>query len=255
MDWHRYWNIVVYRTYAELKSEVQLNYMGYVWWLLEPLLNTVLFYVILVTILEQSTTGAVSFLLVGSITWQWLNSSLLSAANSIFDAGGMLKQIYLPKVVLPLISILTSTWKFLFIFFLLLVWVWCTGYPPSVAYFALPLILLLELAVILTFSLPLAAIIPYFPDARVAVDAILRSIMLVSGIFFSVDKLPPVYHFYFYLNPMAVLIEAYRAILLYGEWPRWDLLAYVAIFCACGLTLTAWLYVRVDRSVVKAIHR
>jgi len=255
MDWHRYWNIVIYRTYAELKSEVQLNYMGYVWWLLEPLLNTVLFYVILVTILEQSTTGAVSFLLVGSITWQWLNSSILSAATSIFDAGGMLKQIYLPKVILPLISILTSTWKFLFIFLLLLIWVWCTGYPPTVTYLALPLILLLQLVVILAFSLPLAAIIPYFPDARVAVDAILRSVMLVSGIFFSVDKLPTVYHFYFYLNPMAVLIEAYRAVLLNGEWPRWDLLSYVAIFSICGLVLTTWLYVRVDRSVVKAIHR
>jgi len=255
MDWHRYWNIVIYRTYAELKSEVQLNYMGYIWWLLEPLLNTVLFYVILVTILEQSTTGAVSFLLVGSITWQWLNSSILSAANSIFDAGGMLKQIYLPKVILPLISILTSTWKFLFIFALLLAWVWCTGYLPSVTYLALPLILLLQLAVILAFSLPLAAIIPYFPDARVAVDAILRSVMLVSGIFFSVDKLPPDYHFYFYLNPMAVLIEAYRAVLLDGKWPRWDLLSYVGIFCVCALALTTWLYIRVDRSVVKAIHR
>ena len=37
----------VYRAYAELKSEAQLNYMGYVWWLLEPLLNTILFYVIM----------------------------------------------------------------------------------------------------------------------------------------------------------------------------------------------------------------
>jgi lipopolysaccharide transport system permease protein len=255
MDWRRYWNIVIYRTYAELKSEVQLNYMGYVWWLLEPLLNTVLFYVILVTILEQQTRGEVSFLLVGAITWQWLNSSLLTASSSIFDAGGMLKQIYLPKVVLPLIAILTSTWKFLFIFLLLLVWVWCCGYRPTVAYLALPLILLLELAVILAFSLPLAALIPYFPDARVAVDAILRSLMLISGVWFSVEKLSPAYHFYFYLNPMAVLIEAYRAVLLYGQWPHWDLLGYVAIFSACGLALTAWLYARVDRSLVKAIHR
>ena len=31
----------------------------------------------------------------------------------------MLKQIYLPKIVLPLISILTSAWKFAFIFLLL----------------------------------------------------------------------------------------------------------------------------------------
>jgi lipopolysaccharide transport system permease protein len=252
MEWRRYWHIVVYRAYAELKSEAQLNYMGYVWWLLEPLLNTVLFYVLLVAVLEQQPIGASSFLLVGAITWQWLNASVLNAATSIFDAGGMLKQIYLPKVVLPLISILTSTWKFIFIFFLLLVWIWINGYRPNPAYAALPLLLLLELGVILSITLPLAVLIPYFPDARIAVDAILRSVMLISGIFFTV---PPAYEKYFYLNPMAVLIVSFRDALMYGTWPPWGLLGYVGLFCALALTFTAWLYVKVDRSLVKAIHR
>ena len=254
MEWKRYRDIVVYRAYAELKSEAQLNYMGYVWWLLEPLLNTILFWVLLVTVVEQSPLGTVSFLLVGAITWQWFNASILTAANSIFDAGAMLKQIYLPKVVLPLISILSSTWKFAFIFALLLLWVCCNGHPPSLAYVALPLLLILELGVILVFSLPLAAIMPYFPDARVAIDALLRSLMLISGIFFPVEKIP-FYRFFFHLNPMAVLIESYRAVLLDGHWPRWDLLAYVTLFCLVGLSLTAWLYAGVDRSLIKAIHR
>lgn len=255
MEWNRYWNIILYRAYAELKAEAQLNYMGYVWWLLEPLLNTVLFYVILVTVLEQSTVGAISFLLVGAITWQWFSASILNAANSIFDAGGMLKYIYLPKIVLPLISVLISAWKFAFLFALLLVWVWISGYPVTIAYAALPLLLLLELGVLLVVSLPLAATMPYFPDARIAVDAVLRSVMLISGILFPIEKVPAAYQGLFYINPMAILIEAFRSILLHGHWPRWDLLGYVALFCVVGLGFTAWLFVRVDRSLVKAINR
>jgi lipopolysaccharide transport system permease protein len=255
MEWRRYWHIVVYRAYAELKSEAQLNYMGYVWWLLEPLLNTILFYVIMAVVLEQMTVDKISFLLVGAIVWQWLNASLLNAANSIFDAGGMLKQIYLPKIVLPLISILTSAWKFAFIFLLLLAWVWVDGHYPGISYLALPLLLVLELAVILALTLPIAALMPYFPDARIAIDALLRSIMLISGIFFTVDRIPHQYQTYFYLNPMAVLIEAFRDILLYRRWPHWDRLGYVALFCAVAFAFTTWLYARVDRSLVKAIHR
>jgi lipopolysaccharide transport system permease protein len=255
MDWSRYGDIILYRTYAELKSEVQLNYMGYVWWVLEPLLNTVLFYVILVAVLEQSSAGSISFLLVGAITWQWFNASLLNAAPSIFEAGGMLKQIYLPKFILPLISILTSSWKFLFLFLLLLAWCWATGHAPGITYLALPLLLVLQFGIILVFTLPVALAIPYFPDARVAIDALLRSVMLVSGIFFPVEKLPPAFHFYFYLNPMAVLIEAYRAVLLDGRWPRAELLAYVALLIVAGLVVTTWFYARFDRAVVKAIHR
>jgi lipopolysaccharide transport system permease protein len=255
MDWRRYWDIIIYRTYAELKSEAQLSYMGYVWWILEPLLNTVLFFIIMTAILEQSIKGFFSFLLVGSIIWQWLNASLLGAANSIVDAGGMLKQIYLPKAVLPLITIFTSTWKFMFIFLLLLISVWASGHPPTAAYACLPLLLLLEFAVIVAFTLPLAAIMPYFPDTRIAIDAILRSALLISGVFFPASQLPPSYRVYFHLNPMADLIEAFRTVLLDGRWPRWYLMGYVALLSLCGLAVTAWLYTRVDRSIVKSIHR
>ena len=255
MDWNRYWHIILYRAYAELKSEAQLNYMGYVWWLLEPLLNTVLFYVIVVFVLQQSTVGTVSMLLVGAIVWQWFNSSVVNAAGSIFDAGGMLKFIYLPKVILPLISILISSWKFVFIFALLLIWVWASGHGVSATYAALPVLLLLELGVILAVSLPLSAIMPYFPDARIAIDALLRSGMLISGIWFPIEKVPIAWRGLFYLNPMAVLITGFRDVLLHGRWPQWDLLGYVAIFCLVSFAGTAWLYARVDRSLVKAIHR
>ena len=255
MDWRRYWDIILYRTYAEVKSEAQLSYMGYLWWLLEPLLNTVLFFFILSAIVERAPTGQFLFLLVGAIIWQWMNASLIGASNSIVDAGGMLKQIYLPKAVLPLISILTNTWKFAFVFLLLILCVWVTGSRPTQAYAALPLLLLLEFAVILAFTLPLAVIMPYFPDARITVDAILRSLLLLSGIFFPVSQLPPTYRFYFHLNPIADLIEAFRAVLLEGHWPDWSMLVYVALVSLGGLAMTALLYGKLDRSVVKAIHR
>lgn len=255
MGWQRYWDIIIYRTYAELKAEAQLSYMGYLWWVLEPLLNTILFFVILATVLEHSTVGAISFLLVGAIIWQWFSASMMGAANSVVEAGGMLRQIYLPKIVLPIISILSNSWKFIFLFLLLLVFCWATGHPPSLAYITLPLLLALEFAAILAFTLPLAFIMPYFPDARVTVDALLRSVMLISGIFFPVSQLPEAYKIYFHLNPLADLIEAFRDVLLDGNWPQWNLMGYVALICSAGLILSAWLHKLVDRSMVKAIHR
>jgi lipopolysaccharide transport system permease protein len=255
VEWRRYRDIIIYRTRAELKAEAQLNHMGYVWWLLEPLLNSVLFYVLLVLVVERSTTDMISFVLVSSITWQWFGGTVMGTAGSIFDAGGILKQVYLPKVVLPLIAIFSSSWKFLFIFLVLLLWLWGTGSLPNPAYLSLPVLLVLEFAVILSFSLPLAAIIPYFPDARVAVDALLRSLMLVSGTFFPASILSPTVRTYFYLNPMAILLENFRRVLIKGQWPDWAMLGYVALFCAVCLSFTWWFYARIDRSVVKAIHR
>ena len=255
MQWERYRDIVFYRAYAELKAEAQLNYMGYVWWLLEPLLNTVLFYVLLAFVLEQQAADSVSFILVGAIVWQWTSSSIMASSGSIYDAGGMLKHVYLPKIVLPLIVLLTTTWKFLFVFVLLLAWVVATGHPLTAAYAVLPLLLVLQMLVNVVTSVAVAAVIPYFPDARIAVDALLRSLMLVSGIFFHIEKLPAAYHFYFFLNPMAILIESYRDILLDGHWPPWPMLSALTMVCVAALFLVLAFYRRIDLSVVKTINR
>jgi lipopolysaccharide transport system permease protein len=255
MQWERYRDIVIYRAYAELKAEAQLNYMGYVWWLLEPLLNTVLFYVLLVVVLERQTADSISLCLVGAIIWQWTSSSILSSAGSIFDAGGMLQHIYLPKVVLPLIVLLTTTWKFLFVFVLLIGWCWVAGHPPTAAYAALPFLLLLQGLVNGVASLAVAAVMPYFPDARITVDALLRSLMLVSGIFFPISQVSPAYRVYFYLNPLAVLIRSYRDVLLAGHWPAGPPLVVIAVSGTAALAVVLALYRRIDLSVVKAIHR
>lgn len=255
MNWKRYWDIILYRAYAEVKSEAQVNYMGYVWWALEPLLNTLLFYIILVLVMQKSTVGALSFLLVGTITWQWFSASVVASANTIFDAGTMLKFIYLPKVLLPLISILAGIWRFAFLFVLLLAWCVLTGRTPGLPYLALPLLLALQLLLILGVSLPIAALIPYFPDARYAVEVLLRSLMLISAIFFSVDQVPAQYHFWLFLNPIAVLIESYRDILLKGVWPDFLHLSYVGLFGTAAILVSLAVYRRIDLSVVKSIHR
>jgi len=255
MEWERYRDIVIYRAYAELKAEAQLNYMGYVWWLLEPLLNTVLFYVLLVVVLEKQAADSISLCLVGAIVWQWTSACINASAGSIFDAGGMLKHIYLPKVVLPLIVLLTTTWKFLFIFVMLIGWCWAAGHRPTVAYAALPLLLVLQALVNGVAGLAVAAVMPYFPDARITVDAVLRSLMLVSGIFFPIEQVSPKYHVYFYLNPLAVLVESYRDVMLHGQWPSWPRLGWIGVGSAAALVVVLALYRRIDLSVVKAINR
>lgn len=255
MNWKRYWDIVLYRAYAELKAEAQINYMGYVWWVLEPLLNTVLFYIILILVMQQSNVGAVSFLLSGTVIWQWFSASVMSSSRSIFDAGSMLKLVYLPKILLPLISILAGLWRFAFLFSLLVVWCVCTGHLPTIHYLALPVLFAAQLLVIVGFSLPIAALIPYFPDARFAVDAILRSLMLVSAIFFSIDQIPAKFHIWVYMNPMAVLVESYREVLLEAEWPHFPRLVLAASIGALMIVLSLSIYRRIDRSVVKSIHR
>ena len=94
---------------------------------------------------------------------------------------------------------------------------------------------------------------PYFPDGEIVLDTFLRSLMLISGIFFKTGDVSGPLLKLFFLNPMAQLIIAYRAILIHGQWPDWSSLSYVLAFDCCLLVLAYCIFKKIDRQLVKVL--
>jgi lipopolysaccharide transport system permease protein len=99
-----------------------------------------------------------------------------------------------------------------------------------------------------------AAIMPFFPDLRVILENGMLMIFFLSGIFFDMTKLPESVQTYLWLNPMAVIINTYRKILLKGMLPDWHQLLFVLSFSFVILLLALYLYHRFDRIYPKIIH-
>jgi lipopolysaccharide transport system permease protein len=249
-----YKDIVLYSTYANLKAENERTYLGYVWWLLEPLLNTVLFYVIFFMFLKHGEPGFLTFLLIGTIMWQWFQGTVMISITSIVEKAGVIKQVYLPKIIFPIVKVLANTWKFMWVFLILLVYLWVTGKYPNVYYLYLPLIMFLNFILILQVSYILAIIVPFFPDLQTVTDTFLRMMMLFSGIFFAGTQVPEKYQILFYCNPVAVLLESYRDVLLYARAPHLGHLAYVLAICVILVPIIISINKRLDLSVAKAVN-
>jgi lipopolysaccharide transport system permease protein len=71
--------------------------------------------------------------------------------------------------------------------------------------------------------------VPVFPDLRLIIDNGLLLLFFLSGVFFDIESLPEDITALVYINPMAMLIDAYRSVLLHAEPPRFDLLFAVVI--------------------------
>ena len=81
----------------------------------------------------------------------------------------------------------------------------------------------------LAIGIPLSAWIPYFRDGSSVISAVLTLLGFVSGIFFSSEQVPEKYRLAMELNPMTILMTAYRDIMLNGIWPNFpSLFAIVA---------------------------
>jgi lipopolysaccharide transport system permease protein len=182
--------------------------------------------------MKSAQPDFVPFLLVGLTIWQWFKSCVSHGGYAIWLNLNLIRQVKLPVAIFPSVQILADTVKFLYILALLLAILWCTGYPPNAAYLALLPVLAVELVFASAAAYFVAALVPLIPDLRFVIEQILQVLMFLSGVVFSLEAVPPPWRQVFALNPIAVLVDAARAILLHGTWPDWFALARVGVISA-----------------------
>ena len=234
----RHWRYAMYRGYLNLLTEASKYHFGWLWWLLEPILMTAVFAMVF-TFIRPRGVDFVYFLVVGVTAWLWFSNAVGNSTQSLVAAKSLIIQTRLPKTLFPLIAVITSSYKQFFVFCVLFgVFALTSGISPS--WIALPLVVLTELCLIVAVATSAAFLCAWFPDVRFFVVSGLQLMMFCSGIFFDISTFPPAAQDWFRANPMAVLIEQYRAILLYGQWPN---LAWCG---AAGVGAVLWIAI-VDR--------
>lgn len=250
---HRYIELVWYKAYADLRAEAARAYLGVAWWVLEPLLYMVVFYVVFGLLFQRGGDGFVSFLLCGLVVWRWFGSSVLRGAGAISNNAGLMLQVYIPKYLFPAIVLITTTIQFLIVFGLLLGYLLIVGRATSLCWLALPAVLLAQLLFISACVLVIAAIVPFVPDVKKLIQNGLTLLFFLSGIFYDISELPEAAQPYFYLNPMATIIENYRLVLLQASWPNWQALGITLAPSLSGAAIGMYLLTRYDRVYPKVV--
>ena len=239
-------DLVIYKTYADLRAEAAKTYINYMWWVIDPILSMLVFYFVFGVMLQGGTEGYVAFLLSGLVIWNWYRQSISNGGGAILTGQGLMGQVHVPKLIFPFTTLLTDLTKFALVFALLLIFLWLSGYPVGTPYFALPVMLLVQFLLIAGLSCLLAALVPYLPDLRFLVDNLLNMQFFMSGVFFLARDVPEPYQDWFYFNPMAGMIEDFRNVLLHGVWPDWERLGTIAFVASIILINAVALTRRLD---------
>ena len=218
-DFTRYKDIILYRALAGLKSEARQNFLGYFWFVLEPLISTGIFYFAMSHLTGQRGAGAVFSILLGMTAWQWFEGSVLLSANSIKSKFHIHQQVPLPKFLFPLVDISINTIRFTFAFTIIVVACLMINKGPSWALLSLPAVLIIQLLFIVSLSLVISIAVTLFSDLFLILQSTFRLLFFVSGIFFGAERVPPHLLPYFHANPITIFIESYRAIIIDQKMP------------------------------------
>ena len=215
----RHLELALYRSYADLKSEILQTYMGVLWWIIEPITSMFIYYFVFKTVLRVHTEDFIPFLLIGVVMWRWFAASVQVGANAIIRNRGLIQQAPVHALVYPAVEFFENTFKFLVSLLVLLVFLWVYGYGIQAHYLMLPLILLIEMFFIFGIMLPLCAVVPFLPDIASVIPHAIRIGFYASAVLFPPDRIPEQWRWVVDYNPMAVIIASSRDVLMYNRWP------------------------------------
>ena len=241
-------DLVLYRGFSELRAEAARSYLGIIWWVMEPALFVVVFYLVFEMGFRRGSDDFVPYLLCGLVPWKWFDGTVRSASTVLSGSVGLMRQLYLPKYLLPAAVIVTNTLKFFIVLAILMVFLSLYGVQAfNGALVYLPLVVLVQLLLIIGVGGLAAALVPLLPDLRYVVNYGLMMLFFMSGIFFSLSDMSPEAQRYLVFNPMLLVIDAYRAVLLDAAMPSMSRLAAVASASVAMIFAAIYLFRRFDR--------
>ena len=215
--------LIRYLVQADMKKRGSDTFLGNLWWILDPLLQMVV-YVVFVTILARRPAPDYPlFIFAAVLPWKWFSSVVTDATSSVVGQGSLIRQIAFPKIVLPIASATAGVvgfgWGLLALIAIMLAY--ADRITPMLLW--IPVIAAVQYVFSVAAAIFLSAANVFFRDLGNVAGHVLRLWWFLSPSLYSLSALDnlgfirehPILRTIAGLNPFAVLFEAYRAV-IYG---------------------------------------
>lgn len=125
--------------------------------------------------------------------------------------------------------------------------------PIGLTILYVPLILIIQ--IILTFGISLlgAAVNVFYRDVRFLIPLALQIWMYISPVIYPANLVPSKFRSIYFLNPMAVLIDTYRRIILFNQVPDWPYLGLTSLISVLLLVGAYRYFKRAEREFADLI--
>jgi lipopolysaccharide transport system permease protein len=226
-----------------IERDIKLRYrgslLGLLWTLVNPLAELLVLLFVFGLVLRNDIPNFPAYLFTGLIVYGWFQSSLNFATGSIVGNRELVRRPGVPSVILPIVTVASNLVHFVLSLPILLALLVLSDIPFTSALIALPFLVVVEFALILGLAYPVAMMHVWFRDTQHVLRIALQLLFYLTPVFYEADSVPGRLQWFYQINPMAQMIDAYRAVLLRGEFPNPTGLLYLVL--ASGVLLAVGL--------------
>lgn len=176
-------------------------------------------------------------LFAGLIVFNLFSECISRAPSLVLNNVNYVKKIIFPLDILPWVTLGSALFHAGISLAVLMVFLGLLGHPFSLTMLWLPFILLPFLLLIMGLSWFLASLGVYLRDIGQIIGMLLTVLMFMSPIFYPLSALPESISQFLFLNPLTLIVEQMRAVLIWGQQPAWQSLGY---YSTAALAI-AWL--------------
>ena len=177
----------------------------------------------------------------GMFVWVYFAAVMGNAGNSIINAQGIVKKIYFPRLIIPLSKALVSLVDFGINICLVLIIFMFYQFVPSVHIIFFPCFILILMLASLGVGIWLSALSLRFRDFQQIGAFALQIGVYLSPVAYPSSLIPEKFRLYYFLNPMAGIIESVRWSIFGGNF---DYLYFISFFVAIVLFVSSLFYFR-----------
>lgn len=221
----------------ELRVRYHRSVLGFLWTLINPILMMTTLTLVFSQLFDKSGDWKryAIYLFAGQVPWSLFAGCLTDSSMSIIANEGLIRKIYLPKLVFPLAKTLINLTTFLLSLVALYVLAILMGSRLSSAMILLPLVIFLFTVFAFGLGLVLAVTNTFFRDTSHLIGVILQAWYFATPIIYDYSVLPATMQARCWLNPAFPFIRMFQLIIRDGEWPTLTLFLAAAGIASVSL--------------------
>lgn len=234
--------------------------LGPLWYIVQPLISTIVFTIVFGNIAALSTDGLPQFLfyMAGVVMWTYFSSSLTKTSTALVANAAVFGKVYFPRLTVPisfLISNLTS-FAIQFVFFVLFIVYFRfqgAAVNPNLWLFSLPFLVLLMAGLGLGCGIMVSAMTTRYRDLTFLVGFGTQLLMYATSVIYPLSSVSEKYRWILLANPMTPIIETFRYGFLGAGTLDFSHLAYSVVVTLVILVIGILMFNKVEKTFMDTI--
>jgi lipopolysaccharide transport system permease protein len=213
----RYRDLIQLLVWRDFVAYYKQTILGPLWYLVQPVMTTVVFSIIFGEIAKLSTDGLPPFLfyLAGNTVWSYFSACMVSTSNTFSANSGIFGKVYFPRLSIPVSVVISNLISFgirLGMFCLFLIYFLLIGIDihPNWWMLSLPLLVLIMALMGLGIGIIISSLTTKYRDLQQLVGFGVTLLMYATPVIYPLSTIQDKWRWVIMANPMTPIVEVFR---------------------------------------------